>query len=171
MTLRIDHVTIAASRLEAAASAFAAAGLDTEYGGHHSNGATHMSLLGFEDGSYIELVSVVRPGLQAPRWQAHIAHDVGPCAWAAWATADFEFELSLRGARQAIPAIVDNIIPVLDGIPGTVRTAVSRMASSGELAPSDGWYELVSPSLLARHDRQERGLAGRRRAEVSDLDE
>ena len=79
---RIDHVTIAASRLEAVAGAFAGVGLEAEYGGQHSNGATHMSLLGFDDGSYIELVSVVRPGLQSPWWHDHIVRDLGPCAWA-----------------------------------------------------------------------------------------
>ena len=42
------------------------------------------------------------------------------------ATGDFEFELSLRGARTAIPAIVDNVIPVLNGIPGTVRNEVDN---------------------------------------------
>jgi hypothetical protein len=78
----IDHVTIAASRLEAIAGAFSSAGLEAEYGGQHSNGATHMSLLGFDDGSYIELVSVVRPGLEAPWWHPHIVRDMGPCAWA-----------------------------------------------------------------------------------------
>jgi len=40
------------------------------------------------------------------------------------ATSDFEFELSLRGARSAIPAIVDEVIPVLNAIPGTVRNEV-----------------------------------------------
>ena len=79
---RIDHVTIAASRLEAVAGAFAGLGLEAEYGGQHSNGATHMSLIGFDDGSYIELVSVVRPGLQSPWWHDHIVRDLGPCAWA-----------------------------------------------------------------------------------------
>ena len=82
MELRIDHVTLAASRLEAIASALAAVGLETVYGGQHSNGATHMSMLGFEDGTYLELVSAARPGLQAPRWNDHIVRDLGPCSWA-----------------------------------------------------------------------------------------
>ena len=82
MPLRIDHVTIAGSRLEALATAFAAAGLATEYGGMHSNGITHMSLLGFDDGSYVELVSLNRPQERAPNWQAQIVTDGGPCSWA-----------------------------------------------------------------------------------------
>jgi phenylacetic acid degradation operon negative regulatory protein len=37
---------------------------------------------------------------------------------------------------------------------GTARTALSRMARSGEVTARDGWYELTSERLLARHDRQ-----------------
>ena len=43
MKLTVDHVTLGASRLEALANAFAAAGLAAGYGGLHSNGITHMS--------------------------------------------------------------------------------------------------------------------------------
>ena len=42
------------------------------------------------------------------------------------ATGQFELELSLNGMRAAIPRIVDEIIPVLDGIPGTVRNEVDN---------------------------------------------
>lgn len=46
---------------------------------------------------------------------------------------------------------------------GTVRTALSRMASVGEVTTNgDGWYELTSPRLLARQTRQ----IASRRAEV-----
>jgi hypothetical protein len=82
MQLKIDHVTIGASRLQTLQDAFAEVGLDTEYGGTHSNGITHMSLLGFDDGSYIELISTVEPGAQSPWWHEHIVGDGGPCAWA-----------------------------------------------------------------------------------------
>lgn len=82
MKFVIDHVTLGASRLEALAGAFAANGMATEYGGPHSNGITHMSLVSFDDGSYVELISVMRPGQPAPWWQEHIVHEGGPCAWA-----------------------------------------------------------------------------------------
>ena len=61
---------------------FASIGLKTEYGGPHSNGITHMSLLGFDDGSYIELISSLEPGKRSPLWHEHIANSGGPCAWA-----------------------------------------------------------------------------------------
>lgn len=46
---------------------------------------------------------------------------------------------------------------------GTVRTALSRMASVGEVTTNgDGWYELTSPRLLRRQRRQ----IASRRAEI-----
>lgn len=82
MRLKIDHVTIAGPRLETLQQAFANAGLVTDYGGPHSNDITHMALLGFDDGSYIELISTLEPGQTSPWWHAHISGDGGPCAWA-----------------------------------------------------------------------------------------
>lgn len=38
---------------------------------------------------------------------------------------------------------------------GTTRTALSRMATAGEVATDDGWYSLASPRLLERRSRQE----------------
>ena len=40
------------------------------------------------------------------------------------ATADYEFELSLRGLRSALPGLADAAISVLNAIPGTVRDEV-----------------------------------------------
>lgn len=82
MQLKIDHVTIAGPRLEDLQQAFAEVGLVTDYGGPHSNNITHMSLLGFDDGSYIELISTLEPGQTSPWWDGHIKGDGGPCAWA-----------------------------------------------------------------------------------------
>lgn len=41
-----------------------------------------MSILGFDDGSYIELISVVKPGQPSPSWGKQVAGNGGPCAWA-----------------------------------------------------------------------------------------
>lgn len=80
--LKIDHVTVAGNDLEVLRQRFAGVGLKTEYGGPHSNQITHMDLLGFEDGSYIELISRLDPESESPWWHEHIVHDGGPCAWA-----------------------------------------------------------------------------------------
>ena len=94
---QVDHVTIAGSSLSRLEAAFSAAGLTPDYGGAHSNGITHMSLLGFDDGSYIELISSMEEGKKDPAfWAAHIAGDGGPCAWAAYVE-----DIEAEAARMA----------------------------------------------------------------------
>ena len=83
MTPLIDHVTIAGADLAALQQGFTNAGLTPDYGGVHSNGVTHMAALGFDDGSYLELISTVEPGKESPWWPKQIAADGGPCAWCA----------------------------------------------------------------------------------------
>jgi hypothetical protein len=78
----VDHAVFAGGALETMRSAFAELGLDPEYGGEHSNGVTHNEVLGFPDGSYLELVSTVEPGADSPWWNDPIHGDAGPCAWA-----------------------------------------------------------------------------------------
>ena len=78
----VDHAVVAGSDLDDLAAAFEEAGLETEYGGEHSNGVTHNRVLGFADGSYLELISTVEPGAESPWWDAAIRGDAGPCAWA-----------------------------------------------------------------------------------------
>jgi len=80
--VRIDHVTISGSDLDRLQDRFAGVGLFTDYGGPHSNGITHMALLGFDDGSYIELISTIDPEERSPIWDAAIRGDSGPCGWA-----------------------------------------------------------------------------------------
>jgi hypothetical protein len=83
ITIKIDHVTIAGAQLRPMERAFADLGLVTDYGGPHSNGITHMALLGFVDGSYIELISSLEPGLKDQVfWGEYIVGDGGPCGWA-----------------------------------------------------------------------------------------
>ena len=82
MPLSVDHVTVAGARLEPLQEAFTGFGLPPTYGGAHSNGITHMALLAFADGSYIELISTLQAGRTSPWWHAHIAGDGGACAWA-----------------------------------------------------------------------------------------
>ena len=46
------------------------------------------------------------------------------------ATSDYEFEVSLRGIRDSLPAICDSAISTLNGIPGSVATAASNATGS-----------------------------------------
>lgn len=82
MDLRLDHVTVAARDLDALRAAFERAGVPTEYGGRHSNDVTHMAIVGFRDGTYLELVSAFEMDARSPLWHDPIHGDGGPCAWA-----------------------------------------------------------------------------------------
>lgn len=80
MDWTVDHVPYACSDLEATAATFDRIGLAPEYGGTHDNGLTHMSLLGFDDHSYVELIAERARG-EHSFWPEHIRADAGPAAW------------------------------------------------------------------------------------------
>lgn len=81
--IKVDHASVCGSKLDALQKEFAAVGLKAEYGGPHAHGGTQMALLGFDDGSYLELIAP-REGQTAgdSSWAKMIAGDAGPCAWA-----------------------------------------------------------------------------------------
>jgi hypothetical protein len=83
MRLDLDHVTVCGSDLEAMRRAFRDVGLSTTYGGPHANGVTHMDLLAFEDGSYLELIAAVggASGMMS-EWARLMEGDAGAGAWA-----------------------------------------------------------------------------------------
>src|SRR5262249_31799754 len=86
IVLKVDHVTIAGRDLGRMERSFADLGLRTDYGGPHAS-ITHMALLGFDDGSYVELISSQDPvekssQLATHAWGRFISEDGGPCAWA-----------------------------------------------------------------------------------------
>jgi Glyoxalase-like domain len=85
--LKIDHVTLAGSRLEEMSFAFTAAtGIPTEFGGRHSNRATEMALASFPDGSYVELMGIQAgadpAAVAAHVWRRCLRENEGPCAFA-----------------------------------------------------------------------------------------
>src|SRR6202451_2148440 len=86
--LKIDHVTVAGTHLDAMRKALTAvAGIPSEYGGPHSNHATEMALVSFPDGSYLELIAL-QPNadpkaVAAHVWSKQMAENAGPCCWAA----------------------------------------------------------------------------------------
>src|SRR5947207_3553548 len=84
--LRVDHVTICGRSLALLEQAFSGIGMRTDYGGTHPDSSTQMALLGFEDGSYVELIAPAEPAVHTKgrvKWSAMMAADAGPCAWAA----------------------------------------------------------------------------------------
>ena len=66
MKINVDHAGICAYKLEPIQQAFAGLGLETVYGGAHATGGTHNALLGFDDGSYLELIALQHPENAGP---------------------------------------------------------------------------------------------------------
>jgi hypothetical protein len=101
LPLRVDHVPICVAELGPVQQAFAAAGLAPDYGGPHSTGGTHMALLGFDDGSYFELLAPQKPGSARGSAEATLLEgSAGPCMWAV-STPDIKTELA-RLRKQGI---------------------------------------------------------------------
>lgn len=79
----IDHAAIACRDLEQSRAAYAAIGLPSVEGGAHANGTTHMAIVAFPDGSYLELIAPVNPNERdLGYWPVHLRRDAGPCGWA-----------------------------------------------------------------------------------------
>jgi len=94
LPLRVDHVPICVAELGKVQQAFAAAGLTPDYGGPHSTGGTHMALLGFDDGSYFELLAPQKPGSARGSAEGPLLEgSAGPCMWAV-STPDMKAELA-----------------------------------------------------------------------------
>lgn len=72
MTLPLDHVVILVADLERAITDYTALGFTVQRGGTHAAGSTHNALVGFADGSYLELIAFLRPD-PAHRWGAFAA--------------------------------------------------------------------------------------------------
>jgi hypothetical protein len=99
MYIKVDHASLCGPELEPMRQAFAVVGLATEYGGPHANGVTHMALLGFEDGSYLELIAPQKPGMvEGSAWAKMMAGDAGPCAWAV-GTSDIKGDVARLNGR------------------------------------------------------------------------
>lgn len=67
MILGIDHIVIAARRLNAAIETYRRLGFSVVEGGAHPYGS-HNALIGFEDGSYIELLGFYEESPAHPWW-------------------------------------------------------------------------------------------------------
>lgn len=81
MTLRMDHAVFAWPDHDAVTDACDAVGLDPAFGGVHDGGETQMSLVGFPDGSYLELMAPTEPGTEPDRWAGIVDHWDGPENW------------------------------------------------------------------------------------------
>jgi catechol 2,3-dioxygenase-like lactoylglutathione lyase family enzyme len=75
MSLTLDHLVVLVRDLERTVIDYEALGFNVQRGGTHADGATHNALVGFADGSYIELIAFLRPAPEH-RWGKSEAADV-----------------------------------------------------------------------------------------------
>jgi len=139
MKLRIDHVTVCGSHLEQMRRGFAAAGLGTSYGGRHANGVTHMDLLAFPDGSYMELIAPIDSLASATGmtsgWSQLMEGDAGPGAWAV-RTDDIHAEAArLRAAGIEVRGPEAGSRKRPDGIDLRWETAIVGRGPAGSVLP------------------------------------
>lgn len=130
------------SDLDAMRRSCAAAGLPSEYGGAHANRATQMALVGFEDGSYLELIapfaapegSAVSSGMMGS-WANFMRENAGPSAWA---VASDDIHTEVEGLRAAGIAVLGPDPGGRTRADGTVlqwETAILGAGPSGSLLP------------------------------------
>jgi len=137
--LKIDHVTAAGSSLQQLQAKLAAVGIETVYGGAHSNGATEMALVSFPDGSYLELMApqanANAAALDGHPWAKFMKADGGPCAWAV-REKDVAAEVQrLRAAGVAVSAPVRNGRQRPDGVRLDWETAQVGAEPNGTFFP------------------------------------
>jgi hypothetical protein len=106
--LRADHFTACGADVKSMQAKLASIGIQSEYGGPHSNHASEMALTSFPDGSYLELIAIQPKGdpqaIAAHEWSKQMQRDAGPCAWAARSN-DVGAELNrLKAAGIAVSA-------------------------------------------------------------------
>ncbi|MDR6496467.1 VOC family protein [Paraburkholderia sp. 22099] len=70
MSLSLDHIVIRVQDLEATIVHFSSLGFTVRRGGTHADGATHNALIGFADGSYVELIAFLRDAPEHRWWHA-----------------------------------------------------------------------------------------------------
>lgn len=137
--LKIDHVTAAGSSLKKMQANLAAIGIQTVYGGAHSNGATEMALVSFADGSYLELIAPpANADAQAVArhpWARFMQEDAGPCDWAV-REKDVAAEVKrLEAAGIAVSPPVRNGRQRPDGVRLEWETAQVGTEPNGALFP------------------------------------
>jgi len=137
--LKVDHVTAAGSSLKQLQANLSAVGIETVYGGAHSNGASQMALVSFPDGSYLELMApqsnADSQALARQPWVKFMQADGGPCAWAV-REKDVAAEVQrLRAAGIAVSAPVRNGRQRPDGVRLDWETAQVGTEPNGTFFP------------------------------------
>jgi catechol 2,3-dioxygenase-like lactoylglutathione lyase family enzyme len=159
----IDHVVVVVRDLALAARDYRALGLTVTDGGRHSDGQTENALVGFEDGTYLELVGFVRPASDAHRWWSVFEEDGEGIVDYCLASDDLDADaarLSATGLRPLDPVSGGRQRP--DGKRLEWRTL--RFAGGGP-----GPLPFLIQDLTDRHDRVPGGDKARHQVGVTGI--
>lgn len=109
-SLKVDHASVCGAALAPMQRAFAEIGLEPDYGGPHANGVTHMALLGFHGGSYLELIAPEHEGkAEGSEWSKFMTGDPRACAWA----------VGVEGIATEVTRLKNAGIPASGPFPGS----------------------------------------------------
>jgi hypothetical protein len=134
--LELDHVSVCGSNLDTLRQAFTDAGLTPDIGGPHGNGVTQMALVGFDDGTYLELIAPIKPGVTTGSdWAKFMTEDAVTCAWAVTSNVLLQEvdRLKKAGIPVAPPAAGSRKRP--DGMSVEWKTAGVGSGTPGSVLP------------------------------------
>jgi hypothetical protein len=138
MKINVDHAGICAYQLEPIQKAFASLGLEAVYGGAHATGGTHNALLGFDDGSYLELIAPQHPESMSKETRDYEALKPDLAQTCFWATGSHNIPNDVQALRQRgfdiqSPQLGSRQRP--DGILVVWDTAAIDQKSGGDILP------------------------------------
>jgi Glyoxalase-like domain len=150
MITGLDHVVLVVLNLEAAVFEHTQRGFTVTPGGEHAGGLTHNALVGFQDGSYLELIAF------HDTRAAHGKHTWAPVAERGGGWADFA--LLSNDLRQDVSALADLVArPPEDG----GRTRPDGLGIAWRVARLHRPLPFLIEDLTARELRVPHGDAAR----------
>ncbi|HVC33007.1 MAG TPA: VOC family protein [Chloroflexota bacterium] len=166
MLQRIDHLVVVVRDLARAAADFANAGFTVTAGGEHVGGATHNSLIAFDDGTYFELIAFKEPDRpQHHKWWTRLAVGEGLTDYALGSDDLVADAARLRQQGMALDGPVDGGRRRPDGEQLAWRTILlGRGLTSGTEQPA---LPFVIEDVTPRALRVPAGAATRHRRPVT----
>jgi hypothetical protein len=134
--LELDHVSVCGSNLDTLRQAFTDVGLTPDIGGPHGNGITQMALVGFGDGTYLELIAPIKPGVTAGSdWAKFMTEDAVTCAWAVTSNVLLQEVDRLKKAGIPVTAPAPGSRKRPDGMSVEWKTADVGSGTKGSVLP------------------------------------
>jgi predicted enzyme related to lactoylglutathione lyase len=137
VTLRLDHVTVCGSNLDTLRQTFAVSGMAPDSGGPQANSVTQVTILGFNDSTYIELMAPAKLGATDGSELAKFMYgNDGPCAWTVVTNSIQEEVDRLKQAGIVVKAPEHRSLKRSDGMSMEWTGADVGTATPGAILPS-----------------------------------